>query len=238
MTQQRSGRVALILREVFSGENSFFRQVLKKRSVFLLCLVAGLLGSVIVIVIADAAGVGLSQLTRDTAAVREGKLYDGLLSNLGIMVWASATALSFFGAVHVSNDDRRKEWFPFLLYTGIFSLILMLDDTFMFHEELFPEYLNVRESIVYGAYIVIAGVYFGTFSLRILRTNYMFLLVSLFFFGISMSMDKLLQYTDTETYLEDSAKFMGIVFWLGYHSQTLSQIIASNTSDKASGAES
>ena len=64
------------------------------------------------------------------------------------------------------------------------------------------------------------------FFRRILRTDYVLLAVSLVFMALSVGMDEFIPYSRFETFVEDSCKFVGIVFWLTYFGWTAKKLLS------------
>lgn len=184
--------------------------------------------------LSQATGVPLAKLTRDPATVTNSYFYVGILSNLGILLWSASTAICFFGALLLNSDQRSRQSTVFLFCSGLICLLLTLDDTFLFHEEVFPTYLKIPEAGVYLIYMVILAGYFFYFLPNLLSTDYLLLIVAGFFLGASIFIDAALPFSNTETFVEDCLKFSGIVFLLGYFSHTTAAIIRRNYTDAAS----
>ena len=170
----------------------------------------------------------MSYMTRDPAATTDAEFYLGFLSNLGIMLWSAAAAVCLFTAV-VLHRRRAQRQSLFLLVSGLFSLVLVLDDAFMLHEEVLPGRLHVPQLAVYAGYAILISGYLVFFARDILRTDYLLLATALSFLGLSMGMDEFLPFNDLETMIEDGMKFSGIVFWTSYHVHAASGMIESGT---------
>ncbi|RME99093.1 MAG: hypothetical protein D6768_15830 [Chloroflexi bacterium] len=182
-------------------------------------LMAGLLVILGVYVLAQATGTPVSRLTRDPSAVTKVSFYIGLLSTMGIMLWSAAAAVCLFSARVLQRQSRFPEA-RFLLASGLFCLMLAADDAFLFHEEVFPEYLYIPEGAVYLGYAMIAGLYLLVFMPRILSTDYLLLVAAGAFLAGSIVLDRLLSFSQLETFAEDSLKFMGIALLLTYYAHT------------------
>lgn len=170
----------------------------------------------------------MSYMTRDPAAITGAEFYLGFLSNLGIMLWAATVAVCLFAAA-VLRRWRVQRQSLFLLVSGLFSLVLVLDDAFMLHEDVLPYRLHVPQLAVYAGYVVLVSGYLVFFARDILRTDYLLLAIALSFLGLSMGMDEFLPFSDLETMIEDGMKFAGIVFWTSYHVHAASGMIESGT---------
>ncbi|MBI5965597.1 MAG: hypothetical protein HY863_19130 [Chloroflexi bacterium] len=155
-------------------------------------------------------------LTRDSNSVAHQPIYIGLVSNLGILFWcASATISLFTGWAGRSKGASSVE--SFLIYSGILSSALLLDDLLQLHEDFFPNVLRVPEELVLVFYGVLAIAIFYRYRKIILTTNYLILLTGVMLFGLSIVVDILLPEFPGESLIEDGAKFTGILTWFGYY---------------------
>jgi hypothetical protein len=170
---------------------------------------------------------------RDPAAIMEEKFYIGLVSNVGILFWCGTVAVCFVTFFSVGGASKRDVSYLFL-FGGVLSAILLLDDAFLLHEDVFPNYLSVPKNLVllgYGALLILFLAYFRSV---IAQTAFPLLLVSLLFFGLSLAVDVMdeneLWTIPASIFLEDSSKFLGIVGWLAYFSRTAITEIRSRVS--------
>jgi hypothetical protein len=150
-------------------------------------------------------------------AIMEAPVYVGLLSNIGILFWcASATICIFSFAVLQKNLDDR-EVLLFLLFSGLMTVVLLLDDLFLYHEEVFPEYLHIPQKAVLAGYGIMIFLYLIRFRKTIIQTEFLVLLFSFGFFGLSIIIDWIPQSTIPEHHLfEDGSKLLGILSWFAY----------------------
>ena len=97
----------------------------------------------------------------------------------------------------------------------------MADDLFMVHESVFPLYLKINEKVVMAMYLLSMGFFLIRYRYKILNTPYLVLISSLGFLGLSMITDTVLAtLPDYQYLLEDGFKFLGIMGWLYYFTQT------------------
>ena len=177
-------------------------------------------------------GIPIGHLTRDPATITGAPTYTGLLSNIGILLWSAAAALCLFSATLVAR--RRSEWLfaQFLYASGLFTLLVSIDDLFLLHDSFFPTHIGIPEKVIYGAYALLALVYLLRFGAVILETEYLLLGLALFLFGLSVALDVLPPFPFGDPYLlEDGAKFAGIVTWLVYFTRVSSQAIQRGRTD-------
>jgi hypothetical protein len=164
-------------------------------------------------------GVFIGDFTRDVTAILLVNPFVGVLSNIGILAWCSATTVFFFTGAIIQHRSRAG-FLSFLLASGGLTCLLLLDDLFRVHDWIFPTILRLRQETLYIVYLVLVVVYLIKFSRFIehLKVTTL-LLVSLAFFGFSILLDVLGEGVilgQWEIMLEDGAKFLGIVGWLSY----------------------
>lgn len=156
-------------------------------------------------------------LLRDAADTSNRSPFLGLGSNLGAFCLLSASSIAIFSALLLKN---KRHFSKLLLWSGLFSLLLFMDDFFMLHEQGF--FVGVREEIVFAFY----GVLFVSISLAMIRSSINFdlrtLLASALFFTLSILVDVIQSFWDSpwRIYCEDGFKFIGIVSWTIFLIQT------------------
>lgn len=156
---------------------------------------------------------------REPAAILGFSPFLGVMSNLGVLLWAFSVAICLFVAVILLKKGNKKIG-QFLLYSAIVTLILLTDDFFLLHERVFPRNLHIPEMVVYLTYILIMLLYFIKFAQVILNTDYSILLIACAFLALSVGSDLVLPQTGIAIVFEDGFKLFGIVTWLIYFSRT------------------
>ncbi|WP_241210346.1 hypothetical protein [Vibrio ichthyoenteri] len=126
----------------------------------------------------------------------------------------------FFSFVFLKLNGYAASNSLFLFSGGMISLILLLDDCFMLHEVIYPEWLGIPEKAVMASYALILLAYLFQFRRKILSSDVTLLLVFFTTFGFSAVVDNLLPISLLSLHflLEDGAKFIGIMSWFGYQS--------------------
>jgi hypothetical protein len=145
----------------------------------------------------------------------KGNPFCGCLSNFGVLLWCSAAAVCLFSAACLLTEGK-SEASQFLLYSGIITLILMVDDFFLFHEIVFPRILGVAGDILFLSYFLIIVTYLYRFHRFILQTEYLLLVLAFILLGISFTADIMPFRIRGQFLVEDGSKFLGIVAWMGY----------------------
>jgi len=154
----------------------------------------------------------IGKLTRDPTAVMRAPFYIGIFSQIGIFFWSATAAICMFSAKLISKSSDFKR---FLFVSGLLTLLLGFDDVFLLHESVFP-YLGIHEKVVYVTYVGLVLFYLVKFYPTILQTKYIFLVMALGFFALSVIFDKSSIPGINPYLLEDGAKMFGIVSWMVY----------------------
>lgn len=139
------------------------------------------------------------------------------MSNIGAVVWSFSAAICLFSYTLLRTRQESRDVAGFLLFGGCISLVLLLDDLFMLHEQFYPRYFGVGEKIVFSFYAALNLFYLAKFRTLIIESDFVLLLLALFFFALSMLLD-LLPETSHPWYdlFEDGLKLFGIVSWFAY----------------------
>lgn len=159
----------------------------------------------------------VSMLTCDLAVLAHVNPLCGVLSSLGVLLWCATASVSLFVATLAAKRGDKLQA-AFLLWFAVLSLVLMLDDLFMFHEYLAAEYLGLRQRYVILAYMALTSGLLVSFRKVILTGDYALLAAAIGLFSFSVAIEKVLSYhKGSWLYLaEDGAKFLGLVSWAGY----------------------
>lgn len=147
---------------------------------------------------------------------------------MGILGWCSVVAICFFSSTITKKDPNNQKLAQFLFISALVTCILMVDDLFLFHERVFPDYLHIRQRIVYLAYIILIIVYLLYFYQIILRTDFTFLFLAFVFFAVSVSIDLISEFIWIPElfFFEDGIKFLGILSWATYYIRTCFQVMS------------
>lgn len=175
----------------------------------------------------------ISKFTRDPAAIMDINPFFGVLSNIGVLFWCASAVICFFSVALVRNRAIIGELLIFFLVSGFITSVLLLDDLFLLHEEIFPRYFHVPQKVIYSGYVVTILLYLASFRKTILKTEFIFLLFAFGFFGLSITADFLPKTLLPWHHLfEDGFKLFGIMSWFGYFVRTCFQGIASTLSQR------
>lgn len=167
----------------------------------------------------------LDLLTRDPLVITNARFYIGMISNIGILLWCACASTCLFSSAILKKYTRSREISKFLLFSGLLTSLLMLDDLFMIHEVVFPEYLRINEYFVYAIYLGIV-VTFLVKNIRIIkRTEFLILLAATVFFGLSIMSDTIM--SEIHIVIEDVFKILGITIWFIYFLRLCLQEVSS-----------
>lgn len=159
------------------------------------------------------------ELMADPNALTDSPIYYGFLSQVGILLWSATATTCFIFAYMTVLLKAEGERLYFFIFSGLLIFWLMLDDSFLIHEEILPG-LGVPQKLVILIYVLVVLFYLNRFKKLILRhTPYLLLAISLFFFAVSVVVDLFFNFETPniiDTVLEDGSKFIGIVLWLAY----------------------
>ena len=138
----------------------------------------------------------------------------GMISNIGILLWASSGAITLFVSISkLAERDIAK----LLLMGGIFSSILCVDDFFLLHDRYVgPDFLNIT-------YLTMTILMLIKFWKVLLKIGLLPIIISLLFLSSSVFFDSILQQLLSENYgliqlYEEFFKFLGIACWLYFWS--------------------
>lgn len=161
--------------------------------------------------------------SRDPIQVLEGKPYVGIISNIGILLWSASASILFFSAILGTTLNIPKRLIGFLVYGGVLTSLMLVDDLFLFHDVIFPEYLNISQSLFFISYGIILIIYLFLYKLELLSTDYIFLLAAFGLFAASVAVDEFVEHVvelPAEYLIEDGFKLLGIISWFAFFTRT------------------
>jgi hypothetical protein len=144
---------------------------------------------------------------RDPAAVYDIPPYAGAVSIIGVWVLICTGAVTAFTAI--LSPARRF----LLVNVALFSMLLALDDAFMFHEYVLGVLVGIPEVITYIAYGCIFALILISARKLISGTALVLLVLCALSFALSIAADLIFPTGGILTAGEDIAKFAGFLFW-------------------------
>jgi len=160
--------------------------------------------------------IAVSSLTRDMAGIAKVHPLTGVVSNVGILLWCATATVCLFSC-HLLRQRGAHQAAGFLLWSGLMSVGLLVDDFFMFHEYLAPVHLGLDEKVVLPSYVCITAFYLLRHRRLILEADYRLLATALVLFTSSILLD-VADVSGWWNLAEDGCKLLGIASWFGYHS--------------------
>lgn len=186
-------------------------------------------GSVLAVVGAQRS-VALEQLFLDPAYLSGEPWYTGVLSDLGVLGWASATVTALWGA-WVAAQTGRPTAARFLRAGALVSTVLLADDMFQLHADGL-RFIGLPKGIRQLVIVLPAVIWFVRYAADIARTRWVILLGALTGFATSLVVDGLATPGSTVgLFVEDSAKLLGVLAWTQYMVLTSLDIMRSTIRD-------
>jgi hypothetical protein len=165
----------------------------------------------------------------DPANVTGWPFYLGFVSNVGALLWAAAASIFLFSFYVHRSRGGDAQWGGFLLCSGLFVGLLGLDDLFMLHDEVFPDYLSIGQSLVVASYAALASLYVARFASVIAQTAYPVFVAAMGMLAASAALDQIQDFFPTtltgRDFCEDAAKLLGIGTWLSYAIHTSAAVL-------------
>jgi hypothetical protein len=160
------------------------------RMLFILYLAIGLLFVSVGILSRRVHDASLEFFLRDIVATGHLPFFAGFVSQLGGMLWcATLTVCLFTWVILGRREGDLASSRRFLLQAGMLTGLLLLDDIFLFHEEIAPDYLHTGEKYVEAMYLLL-GVAFVLWNRKvILSSEYLLLALALGMLGASIFLD-------------------------------------------------
>ncbi len=151
--------------------------------------------------------------------------YYGFVSTVGIMLWVATAAVCLFCALAFTLAHRSRAVVLFAGAAGLLSGWLALDDAFLLHEVVLPEF-GIAQNLVLAANAAFAVAYVAASHRIILNHDKWLLLLACGALAFSMGVDTVFHSLDPVlVYVEDGAKFLGIFFWMSFHITTMARLL-------------
>lgn len=200
--------------------DSTLDQIRKIGSILLICNIIPLLIFIAIWIVGSHYNLDFGLLTRDPAQLFNFNPLIGIISDLGILLWCSTASICFFVFAHLKSRQDRI-FSGLFIASAILTFYLLLDDLFLIHEILGPQYLHIKQNYFYGIYFFIFLGYLVIFFRLILKTEFIMMAMAYLYFGISIVLDYIASKFGIEinTLIEDAFKFFGILLWFLYFSR-------------------
>ena len=164
-------------------------------------------------------GIPLAVFMEDPAAVTEAPFYVGFFSNIGILLWCAAAAICFFCSAILYRGQAEKTQQAFFFCSGLMISVLMLDDFFMLHETVMPDYFGIPQNVIQGSYGLMVLLYLREFRKLLFDAEHLILFIAFGFLGFSMFCDVVPFRVPAHLLFEEGSKLLGIASFLIYFSK-------------------
>jgi len=192
---------------------------------------------------ARAIGVDPGVFVRDPAHVAHVAFYTGLISNLGIAVWCAGAVMALFAAAVLPKTQNRREERRFLLWSGVLTLYLMLDDLAMLHDDVYMKAFHIYEQVVFLVYLPVAAVYVARFRRQLFGPHAALILLTGAFTILSLTMDQWHMLLTVfgriilpeNQLVEKGAKLLAMVSWMAFLARTAADAVGTRDSGTIAG---
>ncbi|MCP4224017.1 MAG: hypothetical protein GY773_11790 [Actinomycetia bacterium] len=170
-----------------------------------------LAGACLLVLLIGKSSVPSEQLLLDPTHYQNRPWYTGLISNLGVLGWTTATVAAAGGS-WISRAGDRRAAADMLREGALLSSLLLLDDLFQLHIVV-AKAVGASKLAFYIIYVALATAWVTTNVRELLRTRWPLLVAAIGALLTSVIADQLMSGTGRGLITEDSAKFFGILAW-------------------------
>lgn len=169
-----------------------------------------------VMVVRHGLGWDVEAASRSPLATRErgGPGYAGWLGSFGVLGWTLSAAITALGATVMRRRHRPLEA-RFLAASTVLSAGLSLDDLFMVHSTLAPQYLGIPKPAVLLGIVAVVALWALVFRVRLLDDPDLPILVwAIGFAALALWIDGYGPPFGWGGVREEAAKLIGVATWL------------------------
>lgn len=157
----------------------------------------------------------------------------GMMSQAGLLLWSATAATALFGAFLLRVQAAPTSHQALLLYAGLLTGWLLLDDAYLLHESILPG-LGVPQILIQLAYAAAALVYLWLNRTLIRQAEWPILLAAGASMAASIGLDLVVESrSDAAVIIEDALKFYGFVLWTVFHITTCAGLVLANADQAA-----
>ncbi len=195
------------------------------KNLFKIAILPSLAIYISILFITSNAGIETSLVLRDLLQTCDYPIGVGMISSLGVILWAAASAICLFS--YTSNLINKKSYKRLVIIGGFFSGLLCLDDLFLLHDK-----KQINQDILYTIYIALAIFLIIKFGHLIKEIDIYAFLGSAFLLALSVISDIFQDFLpinyETVQILEEGFKFIGITAWLYFWNKASYKAISSS----------
>ena len=186
-----------------------------------------LAGLGVVVLIHYGLGTSVARLTRDPLATANLSPLTGLLSSLGVLVWAATVTVCLFGARIHRDRPQRAEERGFFLGFGVLSAVLLVDDLFRIHDY-YADMIGITEHMLFALYGATALALLIRYQRFIRSASWSLLAIAFVCFATSIVVDaEVFTLPFGHHLVEDGSKWLGICAWCAYFSRRVFETLTS-----------
>lgn len=203
-------------------------------------VISWLLGSLLWAAVLGQRKVPIHQLLLDSVAVGGVAWYSGLVSALGILLWAGAVCASAATAFVAFHGGRRRATRVFR-GAAVFFSVLLIDDLFLLHSNLLPDVLHISKQFILLAEAGLGALWFIPSWPEIRRTRWLILAAAIACFTMSLLVDTFAWGHGSPgviLVLEDGPKFFGTLALATWAVVTAADVIRSVVHDSSLSGDS
>ena len=141
-------------------------QIIKIWKTVSLGILISLGGAGFIVLVANLTDNPIWMMAKDPAEIKHFPPYIGMLANWSIILWMVTAVICLFSAVILKQQKAPKAIFWFLVASGIFSLLLGIDDQYLLHDRLLPRMFHMPEMLFYLLYFFAFAAYVIYFTPR------------------------------------------------------------------------
>ena len=121
----------------------------------LLATIVALGGAAVTVLVSILTDHPIWKLAKDPSQIMDYPSYIGMLSNWGVLLWMTTATICIFSAILLKKHHAPVADTRFIAVSGALSLLLAVDDLYLFHDQVLPHLFHVRERIFYVVDVVI-----------------------------------------------------------------------------------
>lgn len=150
----------------------------------------------------------------------------GLVSQAGLLLWSATAAICLFAALIVHALKAPAALSGFMLFAGLLTGWIVLDDAFLLHESILPG-LGLPQNLIQISYVALALVYLFLNRAYVRAGEWALLLGAGLMMAASIGLDLIVESRSAQAVItEDAFKFYGYGLWASYHIATAALLVS------------
>ncbi len=161
----------------------------------------------------------LGSLLEDPPSIFGYNQFIGFTTYMGVIVLSAGMGAAILLSLFRPQTNKKKAS-QVVIGLALITLFLIIDDLFLLHERVFTGLLQVGERRIFLIYMSLFAVFLYIFRKELVDNSFIFFLVSIMLFALSLAADLLSDkislpaaMADTVEILEEGSKLGGYLFW-------------------------